>query len=54
MKHITKIMYRHGGGTKVVLAADVHTDDLESFREECLEHYQADIVYFQYEEKEEY
>ena len=53
MKHITKIMYRHGDKTKVV-AADVHTEDLESFREECLEHYQADIVYFQYEEKEEY
>ena len=27
-------------------------DDLESLRRECMEHYEADVVYFQYEEPE--
>ena len=49
MKHITKILYRHGDRTRVVVA-DVYTDDIETLRRECMEHYDADIVYFQYEE----
>ena len=49
MKHVTRIMYRHGNRTRVVVA-DVYTDDLETLRRECMEHYDADVVYFQYEE----
>ena len=51
MKHITKIQFRRDGRLYSV-PSDVTTDDIESFRRECKEHYGADIIYFQYEEKE--